>query len=113
MQYTENDIWVMYLQPSRWKLFIDMQTCFTREEECCGYEEGEKEQKTVKFGQQERKRALNLVCKGHFPLWWNFEEKAIVYVHLTIKFIEHTSSLGTFIMTDNTVTSTPMYVYIL
>ncbi len=52
-----------------------MQTCFTREEECCGYEEGEKELKTVKFGQQERKRALNLVCKGNF----SFVMKLIVY----------------------------------
>ncbi len=109
MQYTENDIWVMYLQPSRWKLFIDMQTCFTREEECCGYEEGEKEQKTVKLTSRRGREHLTWFVKEIFF----FEEKAIVYVHLTIKIIEHTSSLGTFIMTDNTVTSTPMYVYIL
>lgn len=76
----------IYWYANKW-----IKSCFTREKECCGYEEGEKEQKTVKFGQQERKRVFNLrFVKDIFLLWWDNEKKAIVYVHLTIKIIEHT-----------------------
>lgn len=55
----------MYLQPSRWKLFIEWQTSesslvLPEKRNAVVMKRVKKEQKTVKFGQQERKRALNL-----------------------------------------------------
>lgn len=96
MQYTENDLGVMYLQPSRWKLFIDMQTSesslvLPEKRNAVVMKRVKKSRKQWNLASRRGRECLTWGLWRIFSfLWWDNEEKAIVYVHLTIKIIEHT-----------------------